>query len=61
MSGFAASGQGLMQNREAEKCSELVWARLTSLPDDTIPYMRAAIENFQRGVWFEEFGGDQRV
>ena len=44
------------QNREPEKCSELVWANLASLPDDTIPYVRAGIENFRSGVWFQEFG-----
>lgn len=44
------------QNREPEKCSELVWADLASLPDDTLPYVRAGIENFRSGVWFQEFG-----
>ncbi len=43
-------------NREPEKCSELVWADLASLPDDTIAYVRAGIENFRRGIWFQEFG-----
>ena len=43
-------------NREPEKCSELLWANLTQLPDDTIPYVRAGIENFRRGVRFQEFG-----
>jgi 8-oxo-dGTP diphosphatase len=45
-------------NREPEKCSELLWANPTRLPDDTIPYVRAGIENFSRGVWFQEFGWD---
>lgn len=43
-------------NREPEKCSELVWANRASLPEDTIPYVRAGIENFNTGVWFQEFG-----
>ena len=43
-------------NREPEKCSELLWARLTQLPGDTIAYVRAGIENFRGGVWFQEFG-----
>ena len=43
-------------NREREKCSELLWANLTRLPDDTIAYVRAGIESFRRGVWFQEFG-----
>ena len=43
-------------NREPEKCAELVWADVANLPDDTIPYVRAGIENFVNGVWFQEFG-----
>ena len=44
------------RNVETDKCSELVWARPSELPDDTIPYVRAALENFQEGPWFQEFG-----
>jgi 8-oxo-dGTP pyrophosphatase MutT (NUDIX family) len=44
------------ENREPEKCSELLWANLASLPEDTIPYVRAGIENFKSGRWFQEFG-----
>jgi 8-oxo-dGTP pyrophosphatase MutT (NUDIX family) len=44
------------ENREPEKCAELVWADLARLPDDVIPYVRTGIENFRQGVWFDEFG-----
>jgi 8-oxo-dGTP diphosphatase len=47
------------ENREPGKCSELVWANLARLPDDTIPYVRAGIENFRSGVWFQEFGWER--
>ena len=40
----------------AEKCSELVWAKRSALPPDTIPYVRAAIERFDGRQWFHEFG-----
>ena len=43
-------------NQEPEKCSELVWADVQRLPDDVIPYVRAGIENFRAGRWFQEFG-----
>jgi 8-oxo-dGTP diphosphatase len=49
-------GEGEPENREPEKCSELLWADVASLPDDVVPYVRAGIENFRRGVWFQEFG-----
>ena len=44
------------ENVEAEKCSELVWAKRSALPADTIPYVRAAIEGFDERRWFQEFG-----
>ena len=43
-------------NVEPEKCDELRWADLDTLPENTIPYIRRAIKNFQAGVPFEEFG-----
>jgi 8-oxo-dGTP diphosphatase len=48
-------------NVEAGKCSELVWTNMDRLPDDTIPYVRAAITNFQKGRWFEEFDWSRRT
>jgi 8-oxo-dGTP diphosphatase len=43
-------------NAEPEKCDELRWAEVDNLPENTIPYVRRAIENFRAGVPFEEFG-----
>jgi ADP-ribose pyrophosphatase YjhB (NUDIX family) len=54
--GPSAGGGERPINREPDKCSELVWAELARLPEDTIPYVRAALANYQNGVWFEEFG-----
>ncbi len=46
-------------NAEPGKCDGILWAAMNSLPENTIPYVRKAIENFQAGVRFEEFGWDQ--
>jgi 8-oxo-dGTP diphosphatase len=43
-------------NAEPEKCDELRWTEVNDLPENTIPYIRRAIENFRAGVPFEEFG-----
>jgi 8-oxo-dGTP pyrophosphatase MutT (NUDIX family) len=43
-------------NAEPEKCDDLRWADLDALPENTVPYVRRAIENFQDGIPFEEFG-----
>jgi len=43
-------------NAEPEKCDELRWADFDALPENTVPYVRRAIQNFQAGIPFEEFG-----
>jgi 8-oxo-dGTP pyrophosphatase MutT (NUDIX family) len=50
------SWSGEPVNTEPEKCDELRWADLGALPENTVPYVRRAIENFQGGIPFEEFG-----
>jgi 8-oxo-dGTP diphosphatase len=43
-------------NSEPGKCDEIHWADINALPENTIPYIRRAIENFRTGIMFEEFG-----
>ena len=43
-------------NNEPNKCDELRWVDVHSLPQNTIPYVRRAIENHDNGVHFDEFG-----
>ena len=43
-------------NAEPEKCDEIRWVDFEALPENTVPYVRQAIENFRAGVLFEEFG-----
>ena len=52
----ATTWGGTPVNREPEKCSELRWCALDALPANTVPYVRAGLENFRCGVWFAEFG-----
>jgi 8-oxo-dGTP pyrophosphatase MutT (NUDIX family) len=52
----ATTWDGTPVNHEPEKCAELWWCALDVLPANTIPYVRAALENFRSGVWFAEFG-----
>lgn len=47
---------GEISNREPDKCDALVWHNLEMLPNNTIPYIRRALENYQHGVLFDEFG-----
>lgn len=48
--------EGELFNAEPEKCDELRWVNVQALPENTIPYVRRAIENHQAGISFDEFG-----
>jgi 8-oxo-dGTP diphosphatase len=48
--------EGEPSNAEPDKCDELRWCALDALPENIIPYVRQAFQNFRDGVVFEEFG-----
>ena len=50
--------EGEIVNAEPHKCAELAWHPLDNLPPNTIPYVRRALENYRRGIWFDSFGWD---
>lgn len=52
----ATAWSGEVVNREPEKCDHLAWFPLDHLPENTIPYIRRAIENYRQGRWFDSFG-----
>lgn len=43
-------------NNEPDKCDDVRWVDIESLPENTIPYVRRAIQNHLNGVRFDEFG-----
>jgi ADP-ribose pyrophosphatase YjhB (NUDIX family) len=47
---------GEVINNEPQKCNDLSWVAIDSLPDNIIPYVKHAIENYQAGVYYSEFG-----
>jgi 8-oxo-dGTP diphosphatase len=42
------SWSGQITNREPDKCDRLAWFDL--------PYVRRALDNYRRGIWFDSFG-----
>ena len=45
-------------NTEPEKCDDLRWVNIESLPQNTVPYVRRALANHLNGRLFDEFGWD---
>ncbi|MSU75003.1 MAG: NUDIX domain-containing protein [Candidatus Magasanikbacteria bacterium] len=52
----ANSWSGEPSIQEPNKCDELKWFPLSNLPMNVIPYVHSALENFQAGVAYSEFG-----
>jgi 8-oxo-dGTP diphosphatase len=50
---------GTITNNEPHKCDDLRWFSMDTLPVNIIPYVKHALDNYRKGVWFTEFGWDQ--
>ncbi|NSW53793.1 MAG: NUDIX domain-containing protein [Anaerolineae bacterium] len=53
----AQAWKGAVTNCEPDRCDDLRWFPLTQLPQNTIPYVKRAIDNYRQGIWFDEFTG----
>lgn len=47
---------GELKNMEPEKCDDMAWFDLASLPENTIPYVKTALENIKDKKVYSEFG-----
>lgn len=52
----AKKWKGKPVNHEFHKCDDLQWFPLNKLPANTIPYIKSAIRNFQKHIFYSEFG-----
>jgi ADP-ribose pyrophosphatase len=53
---IAESWHGEITNMEPQKCDDLSWFEIDNLPNNIIPYVKRAIENFITGVQFDIYG-----
>jgi len=47
---------GEIKNCEPNKCDELKWFPLDDLPENIIPYIKEAINNYKNNIFYSEWG-----
>ena len=47
---------GEPKNAEPHKCDHLDWFELDELPENTVPYIKQALEHINAGIFYSEFG-----
>ncbi len=52
----ANNWEGEPKIMEPQKCDDLNWFELDNLPENTIPYIKQAIENIKNKVFYSEHG-----
>ena len=52
----AKSWKEEIKNMETHKCDDLAWFAIDNLPDNTIAYIKTAIDNIKNKIYYSEFG-----
>ena len=50
----AISWAGEVRNLEPHRCDDVRWFNIWKLPENTVFYVRWAVENYLRGEWYSE-------
>ncbi len=53
---IAKKWQNEIKNLEPHKCDNLNWFSLNKLPKNTIPYIKVALDNIKKKIFYSEFG-----
>ena len=57
----ASSYKGEVRNCEPHKCDDLRWFPLNELPQNTVEYVRTAIEHYKNRITYSEFGWGEKM
>ncbi|MDP2708683.1 MAG: NUDIX domain-containing protein [bacterium] len=52
----AKKWQGEIKNMEPHKCDDLSWFYLNNLPNNTIPYIKHALDCVKNKIYYSEYG-----
>jgi len=52
----ASEWTGPVTNMEPDRCDDLAMFDMDALPENVVPYVRLALENYRNGIWFDSFG-----
>lgn len=52
----ANTWQGDITNTAPHKCDGLSWFEMNELPENIVPYVKKALENYKNGAWFDSYG-----
>jgi len=52
----ATNYTGEIENMEPNKCDDLQFFPLNSLPENIVDYVKVAIENYRKGIQYSEYG-----
>jgi 8-oxo-dGTP diphosphatase len=48
--------QGDPEIKEKNKCDNMQWFSLNNLPENILPHVKTALENYNKGITFSEYG-----
>lgn len=55
----ATRWHGHVVNAEPHRCDDLSWHSVHNLPDNMVPYVRRALENYLKGRFYDSYGWEQ--
>jgi len=53
---IAEKWEGEIENLEPDKCDDISWFDLASLPQNIVPYIKQALEHIKNKVFYSEYG-----